>query len=161
MEQTDVKQRILVLCTGNSARSQMAEGWLRLAAGDRFDVFSAGSRPSGYVHPGAIQAMAEIGSDISDHVSKSMNDFKGQKFDYVLTVCDNAAEECPVFPGKATRLHHGFTDPAKVPASEQPATFQRVRDELIVWLNGYFPPARDLILVGPAQPEDLSPVEAH
>jgi thioredoxin type arsenate reductase len=160
MEKTDVKQRILVLCTGNSARSQMAEGWLRLSAGDRFDVFSAGSRPSGYVHPGAIQAMAEIGIDISRHASKSMNDFKGQAFDYVLTVCDNAAEECPVFPGKATRLHHGFTDPAKVPESEQAESFRRVRDELIAWLNEHFPPTDDLITIGAAQSEELAVVEA-
>src|SRR5947207_3750362 len=95
----DQKQRILVLCTGNSARSQMAEGWLRIQAGDQFEVCSAGSRPSGIVHPGAIQAMAEVGIDISHHSSKSMAQFVGQPFDYVITVCDNAAEACPIFPG--------------------------------------------------------------
>ena len=129
------KQRVLILCTGNSARSQMAEGWLRDQAGDRFDVFSAGSHPSGAVHPGAIQAMAEIGIDISHHRSKSMSEFLGQKFDYVITVCDNAAEQCPIFPGPAKRLHHGFVDPAKAPADQQIEVFRRMRDELAGWLR--------------------------
>ena len=128
------KQRILVLCTGNSARSQMAEGWLRSRAGDRFDVLSAGSRPTGTVHSVAVQVMAELGIDISHHTSKSMMQFIGQTFDYVITVCDNAAEECPIFPGKATRLHHGFTDPAKAPPDKQLAEFRRVRDEIAAWL---------------------------
>ncbi len=130
-----MKKRILVLCTGNSARSQMAEGWLRTHAGDQIDVFSAGSHPTGQVHPGAIQAMAEIGIDISRHQSKSMAQFIGQPFGYVITVCDNAAEECPIFPGKAIRLHHGFTDPAKAPADQQPAAFRQVRDAMIDWLQ--------------------------
>jgi arsenate reductase (thioredoxin) len=133
-----MKARILVLCTGNSARSQMAEGWLRATLADRYDVFSAGSHPSGYVHPGAIQAMHDIGIDISDHTSKSMSLFIGQAFDYVVTVCDNAAEACPVFPGKANRLHHGFSDPAKAPPEQHAAEFARVRDELIVWLGANF-----------------------
>ncbi len=129
------KQRVLVLCTGNSARSQMAEGWLRSHAGHRFDVVSAGSRPTGTVHPMAVQVMAEIGIDISHHSSKSMNQFLGQPFDYVITVCDNAAEACPIFPGKATRLHHDFTDPAKTPVDEQPTEFRHVRDEIADWLS--------------------------
>ncbi len=129
------KQRILVLCTGNSARSQMAEGWLRSRAGDRFDVVSAGSRPTGMVHPMAVQVMGEMGIDIGHHTSKSMNQFLGQTFDYVITVCDNAAEACPIFPGKATRLHRDFTDPAKAPAADQPAEFRRVRDEIADWLS--------------------------
>jgi arsenate reductase (thioredoxin) len=154
------KQRILVLCTGNSARSQMAEGWLRLSVGDRFEVYSAGSHPSGYVHQGAVQTMAEIGIDIKAHISKSMNDFKGQAFDYVVTVCDNAAEECPYFPGKAIRLHHGFTDPAKAASSEILESFRRVRDELIVWLNENFSPSQDLITIEAAQADDWAEVEA-
>jgi arsenate reductase (thioredoxin) len=113
----------------------MAEGWLRAQAGDRFEVFSAGSHPTGQVHPGAIQAMAEIGVDISRHRSKSMSEFLGQTFDYVITVCDNAAEECPIFPGPAKRLHHGFADPAKAPADQQIEAFRWVRDELTVWLR--------------------------
>jgi thioredoxin type arsenate reductase len=130
----DMKKRILVLCTGNSARSQMAEGWLRTVAGDQFEVASAGSHPTGRVHPYAIQIMGEIGVDISSHTSKSLNQFIGQSFDYVITVCDNAAEECLIFPGKAVRLHHGFTDPGLVQRDQQLDTFRRVRDELIAWL---------------------------
>ncbi|GAB4440383.1 MAG: arsenate reductase ArsC [Anaerolineae bacterium] len=132
------KQRVLVLCTGNSARSQMAEGWLRARAGDRFEVYSAGSQPAEQVHPGAIQAMAEIGIDISGHASKSMTVFLGQPFDYVLTVCDQAAEACPVFPGPAKRAHRGFTDPAKAPPDAQPEVFRRVRDEIAAWLGELF-----------------------
>ncbi len=135
---TMLRQRILVLCTGNSARSQMAEGWLRAHAGDRFEVFSAGSHPSGYVHPGAVEAMREIGIDISAHQSKSMSEFTGQTFDYVITVCDDAAEECPIFPGPARRLHHGFVDPAKIPTDQQSRVFRQVRDEMIAWLQGEF-----------------------
>lgn len=132
------KQRVLILCTGNSARSQLAEGLLRARAGDRFEVFSAGSQPAGRVLPGAIQALAEIGIDISAARSKSMSEFYGQSFDYVLTVCDSAAEACPVFPGKAQRHHRDFTDPAKFPADEQIAVFRRVRDEIDQWLAELF-----------------------
>jgi arsenate reductase (thioredoxin) len=132
------KQRVLILCTGNSARSQMAEGLLRARAGDRFEVFSAGSEPSGFVWPGAVQAMAEIGIDISAHTSKSMLDFIRQPFDYVLTVCDHAAENCPVFPGPGQRHHQNFTDPAKFPEDEQLPVFRRVRDEIDVWLRDLF-----------------------
>ena len=139
------RQRVLILCTGNSARSQLAEGWLRAHAGDRFEVHSAGSHPSGRVLPGAVQVMREIGIDISDHRSKSMNEFLGHAFDYVLTVCDDAAENCPFFPGKAERHHHGFTDPAKVTDDEQLAVFRRVRDELAAWLT-------ELFDLNPAQP---------
>ncbi len=132
------KERVLVLCTGNSARSQMAEGWLRARAGDRFEVFSAGSRPAGYVLPGAIQALAEIGIDISDARSKSLQEFIGQPFDCVLTVCDSAAENCPVFLGPGKRHHRDFTDPAKYAGEEQIAVFRRVRDEIAVWLTELF-----------------------
>ncbi len=132
------KQRVLILCTGNSARSQVAEGLLRARAGDRFEVFSAGSNPSGRVLPGAIQVLAEIGIDISGARSKSMAEFYGQPFDYVLTVCDNAAEACPVFPGPAQRHHRDFTDPARYPEDEQLAVFRRLRDDIDAWLKELF-----------------------
>src|ERR1041385_7696158 len=105
------KKRVLILCTGNSARSQMAEGILRDLAGDRFDVESAGIEPS-HVRPEAIEAMREIGIDISSHRSKSVDEFVDQQFDYIITVCDNAKETCPVFPGNAKRIHWSFDDPA-------------------------------------------------
>ncbi len=130
--------RVLILCTGNSARSQMAEGLLRARGGARFEVHSAGSAPGGFVHPGAIRAMAAIGIPLDGHRSKHLNEFLGQSFDYVLTVCDNAAEACPVFPGRAERHHRSFIDPAAVPPEEQPATFCRVRDELARWLDDLF-----------------------
>ena len=92
------KQRVLILCTGNSARSQMAEGLLRSIAGDRFEVFSAGTKPAG-LNPNAVAAMSQIGVDISGHRSKSVDEFSGQQFDYVITVCDNARESCPILSG--------------------------------------------------------------
>lgn len=126
-----MKQRVLILCTANSARSQMAEGLLRAIAGDQFDVFSAGARPS-MVNPLAIQAMDERGIDIRLHRSKSLNEFLDQPFDYVITVCDNAAEVCPVFPGPARRIHWSFPDPAAVEGSEEArlAAFRQVRDAI-------------------------------
>jgi arsenate reductase (thioredoxin) len=125
------KQRVLILCTGNSARSQMAEGLLRHEAGDRFDVLSAGTRPS-KVRQEAIAIMRELGIDISGHRSKSVDEFVGQPFDYLITVCDNAKESCPVFPGKVTRIHWSFEDPAAVDRSEdeRKAAFRRVRDQI-------------------------------
>jgi len=125
------KKRVLILCTGNSARSQMAEGLLRRMAGDRFEVLSAGVEPS-YVRPQAIEAMREIGIDISKHRSKSVDEFDGEKFDYVITVCDNARQRCPVFPGKTERIHWSFDAPAKAEGDEKTilAVFQRVRDEI-------------------------------
>jgi arsenate reductase len=129
------KQRVLILCTGNSARSQMAEGLLRHLAGDRFDVFSAGTKPVG-LNPNAVKAMAEIGIDISAHRSKSVEQFAGQEFDYVITVCDNAREACPFFPGAAKRLHHSFEDPAAAAPERQPEAFRRVRDQLSEWVRG-------------------------
>jgi len=134
------KKRILILCTGNSARSQMAEGSLRHDAGDRFEVESAGTRP-GHVRPEAIAAMKELGIDISGHRSKSVDEFIGQQFDYVLTVCDNAKESCPIFPGHATRIHRNFDDPAEVKGADEErlAAFRRVRDELREYLKS-FPP---------------------
>jgi arsenate reductase len=125
------KERVLILCTGNSARSQMAEGLLRHEAGERFDVFSAGTRPS-KVRQEAIAIMRELGIDISGHRSKSVDEFVGQPFDYVITVCDNAKESCPVFPGKVTRIHWSFEDPAAVDGSEdeRKAAFRRIRDQI-------------------------------
>jgi arsenate reductase len=125
------KKRVLVLCTGNSARSQMAEGLLRHDAGDRFDVESAGTKAS-FVRPEAIAVMRELGIDISGHRSKNVDEFEGQQFDYVITVCDNARESCPVFFGKAEKLHHDFVDPAALTGSEEERLelFRRVRDEL-------------------------------
>jgi arsenate reductase len=128
------RQRVLFLCTGNSARSQMAEGLLRDIAGDRFEVFSAGTRPAG-LNPNAVTAMAEIGIDISRYRSKSVDDFAGQQFDLVITVCDNAKESCPIFPGTASRLHHSFVDPTAAPTDEQLPVFRKVRDEISVWLR--------------------------
>ena len=132
------KSRVLILCTGNSARSQMAEGLLRHLAGDMFEVESAGTIAS-FVRPHAIAAMAEIGIDISGQRSKCLDEFLGVPFDYVITVCDNAAENCPVFPGKASRIHWSFDDPAEVAGSdtEQLAVFRRVRDETADKLNGF------------------------
>jgi arsenate reductase len=136
------RKRVLVLCTGNSARSQMAEGLLRHDAGDRFDVESAGVDP-GRVRPEAIAVMKEIGVDISTHRSKHVDEFAGQQFDYVLTVCDNANESCPVLPGQGERLHRSFEDPAALQADEQQrlAAFRRVRDEIRDYLQT-FPPKR-------------------
>ena len=125
------KKRVLMLCTGNSARSQMAEGFLRYIAGDRYDVFSAGVAPS-HVRPEAIEVMSELGIDLSTHRSKSVDEFAGQRFDYVITVCDNAAENCPVFPGSTKRIHWSFDDPAGVTGSEEDrlAAFRHSRDEI-------------------------------
>jgi len=120
----------------------MAEGLLRHDAGDRFEVFSAGTRP-GQVRPEAIAAMRELGIDISGHRSKSVDEFGSQQFDYVLTVCDNAMESCPIFPGKTVAIHRNFEDPAALQGSEEErlALFRRVRDEIREYLKA-FPPRR-------------------
>jgi arsenate reductase len=132
------KKRVLILCTGNSARSQMAEGLLRYDAGERFDVSSAGTKASS-VRPEAIAAMSELGIDISGHRSKNVDEFAGQRFDYAITVCDNARETCPVFFGAAQRLHHSFEDPAALMGSDEErlALFRRVRDDLRAWLREF------------------------
>ncbi len=134
-------QRVLILCTGNSARSQMAEGLLKRIAGDRFEVRSAGTKP-GSVRPEAVSVMREIGIDISGNRSKSVDEFAGEAFDYVLTVCDNAKETCPVYLGHGNRLHRGFEDPAAVQGSEEErlSAFRRVRDQIEAYLAD-FPPA--------------------
>jgi arsenate reductase len=125
------KKRVLILCTGNSARSQMAEGLLRHDAGDRFEAFSAGV-DRGAVRPLAVAAMREVGIDISGQRSKSVDEFACEEFDYVITVCDNANELCPVFPGKTKRIHWSFEDPAAAggDAAAQLAVFRRVRDQI-------------------------------
>jgi arsenate reductase (thioredoxin) len=132
------KKRVLILCTGNSARSQMAEGLLRHDAGDRFAVFSAGTKPS-HVRPEAVTGMRELGINISGHRSKGVDEFTGQQFDYVLTVCDNAKESCPIFSGGAVTLHHNFEDPATLQGSEEErlALFRRVRDEIREYLREF------------------------
>jgi arsenate reductase len=132
------RKRVLILCTGNSARSQMAEGLLRHDAGQRFDVESAGTNP-GSVRPEAIAVMGEVGIDISGHRSKHVDEFAAQNFDYVITVCDNARESCPVFFGKAEKLHHDFEDPAALTGTEEHrlTAFRRVRDELRQYLLGF------------------------
>jgi arsenate reductase len=123
---------ILILCTGNSCRSHLAEGILRAAAKDQFRVASAGSKPAGYVHPLALKAMAEIGIDLSAHTSKHMNEFLNQPVETVITVCGNADQACPVFPGQVNRHHWPFEDPAHAPGTddEKLAVFRRVRDEI-------------------------------
>ncbi len=126
------QRRVLILCTGNSCRSQMAEGLWRHLGGDAWDVHSAGSRPTGAVHPLAVRAMAERGLDISQQESKSLAPYAEQPFDVVVTVCDSAAQDCPAFSRAAQRLHWSTDDPAAVDGTEtqQMASFARVRDEL-------------------------------
>ncbi len=133
-----MKRRVLILCTGNSARSQMAEGLLRHDAGEQFEVESAGTRP-GSVRAEAIAVMKEIGIDISGHRSKSVKEFAGAAFDLVLTVCNDAHESCPIYPGHAKRLHRNFEDPAAVQGSEAErlAAFRRVRDEIREYLRTF------------------------
>lgn len=125
------KERVLFICTHNSARSQMAEGFLRTMAGDRFEVASAGTEAT-RVHPLAIRAMAEVGIDISRHRSKTLGEFEGQPFDYVMTVCNKAAESCPVFAAPARRLAWDFEDPSKATGTEEErlAVFRKVRNEI-------------------------------
>ena len=134
-----MKPLILILCTGNSCRSHLAEGLLQRALGDGFAVASAGSNPVGYVHPLAIQAMAEIGIDISAHRSKHLNEFLDQNVETVITVCGNADQACPVFPGQMNRHHWGFDDPAHASGTEeeQLQVFRRVRDEIARVFEAY------------------------
>ena len=129
-------KRVLILCTGNSARSQMAEGLLRNMAGDRFEVFSAGTRPVG-LNPLAVEVLREIGIDISHQRSKSVEEFAGRDFDFIITVCDNARESCPVFPGNGQRIHHNFPDPAAFSGCRQSAAFRQVRDLIRPWLEQF------------------------
>lgn len=133
------KPKVLILCTGNSCRSHMAEGILRHAAGDRMEVFSAGSNPAGYVHPLAIEALKEIGIDISSHTSKHLDSFLDAGINIVITVCGNAEQACPAFPGKVKRHHFGFEDPPKAvrPGETEMDAFRRIRDQIRMVFEAY------------------------
>lgn len=139
------KPTILILCTGNSCRSHLAEGILQKALGEDYDVRSAGSKPAGYVHPLAIKVMQEIGIDISGHRSKHLEEFLKQQVETVITVCGNADQACPRFPGQANRYHWGFDDPAHATGTEKEklAVFRRVRDEIRNVFEAYAAGRRD------------------
>ena len=130
------RPRVLFLCTHNSARSQIAEGFLRALAGERFDVASAGTEAT-HVHPLAIRAMEEVGIDLTGHASKTIDAFFGQPWDYVITVCDSANERCPMFPGGTTRIHWSFDDPSQATGTDEDKLkkFRRVRDEILARLR--------------------------
>ena len=132
-------KKVLILCTGNSCRSHMAEGILRAAAGDLLEVHSAGSKPAGYVHPKAIAALAEIGIDISAHTSKPMSSFLDKKVDTVITVCGKVDQACPLFPGQVHRYHWGFDDPAHATGTEEEIMeeFRHVRDQIKLVFEAY------------------------
>jgi len=132
-------QRLLVLCTGNSARSQMGEGLFRHLGGAGWEVQSAGTKPS-LVRPEAIAVMRELGIDLSHHRSKSVDEFAGQHFDYVVTVCDNARDACPVFSGEAKRIHWSFEDPAAIEGSQEVRlqAFRRIRDQIRERVEAFF-----------------------
>jgi len=142
---TKTKPAVLILCTGNSCRSHLAEGILRSLAGDFLEVHSAGSKPAGYVHPLAIRAMAEIDIDLSAHRSKSWNEFLDRPIETVITVCGNADAACPIFPGQVNRHHWPFEDPAHATGTEeeQLAVFRRVRNEIRRTLTAYVEGRRD------------------
>ncbi len=127
-----MKRKVLFLCTGNSARSQMAEAIVNARLGDEWEAVSAGTKPTGYVHPLALQALAEIGIDHRGARSKSAGQFRDAPFDLVVTVCDAAAEECPLWLGQGRRVHLGFPDPASVPGTEEEVleVFRQVRDDI-------------------------------
>ena len=139
------KPCVLILCTGNSCRSHMAEGILRAAAGDILEVCSAGSDPAGYVHPKAVAALSEIGIDITGHTSKHMNEFLHSDIETVITVCGNADQVCPVFPGQVNRHHWPFDDPAHASGTdaEIASEFRRVRDEIRRVFEAYADSRRD------------------
>ncbi len=139
------KPTILILCTGNSCRSHLAEGLLRAAGGDLFNVASAGSKPAGYVHPLSIVVMQEIGIDISAHTSKHMNTFLEGEVETVITVCGNADQACPIYPGQVNRHHWPFEDPAHALGTDEEklAVFRRVRDEIRRRFTAYADGRRD------------------
>jgi len=132
-------KKILVLCTGNSARSQMAEGLLKHITKSEYEVYSAGTKPS-IVRPEAIKALAEIGIDISENRSKSVEEFADKEIDYVLTVCDNARENCPYFPAKTKIIHHSFADPAEVQGDQETRlnAFRKIRDRISEYFESDF-----------------------
>ncbi|MDX1951058.1 MAG: arsenate reductase ArsC [Verrucomicrobiota bacterium] len=142
---SDKKPTILILCTGNSCRSHLAEGILRAEAGDLFQVESAGSNPAGYVHPLAVKVMQEIGIDISAHRSKHLNEFLQSGVETVVTVCGNADQACPIFPGQVNRHHWPFYDPAKAEGTEEEKlkVFRSVRDEILKVFKAYADGRRD------------------
>ena len=139
------KRKVLILCTGNSCRSHMAEGILRHVAGDLFTIYSAGAKPAGYVHPTAVTVLNEIGIDISHHKSKHLDHFLDAGIDTVITVCDNANEACPVFPGSVSRHHWSFDDPPKAarPGESELDAFRRIRDEIRKVFEAYAAGFRD------------------
>ena len=141
----DQRPLILVLCTGNSCRSHIAEGFLRAASQGVFEVASAGSKPAGYVHPLSIKAMAEVAIDISQHTSKHMNEFLNRPVETVITVCGNADQACPMFPGQVNRYHWPFVDPAHAPGNEeeQMKVFREVRDQIRAVFEAYAAGRRD------------------
>ena len=141
------KPSVLILCTGNSCRSHLAEGILRAAAGDILTVHSAGSKPAGYVHPLAVRVMQEIGIDLATHTSKHMNEFLSAPVETVITVCGNADQACPVFPGQVNRHHWPFDDPAHATGTEAEvlAVFRRVRDEIRRAFEAYADGRRDAL----------------
>jgi arsenate reductase len=138
---------ILVLCTGNSCRSHLAEGILRRELGPPFRIVSAGSKPAGYVHPLALRAMAEIGIDLGSHRSKHLDEFLAANIETVITVCGNADQACPLFPGQVNRHHFPFDDPAHATGSEdeQLAVFRRVRDQIDAVFTAYAAGRRDAL----------------
>jgi arsenate reductase len=140
-----MKPLVLILCTGNSCRSHLAEGILRAAAGDFLEVASAGSNPAGYVHPLAVRVMEEIGVDLSGHRSKHLNEFLSRPVETVITVCGNADQACPTFPGQVNRHHWPFDDPAKATGTDEEklAVFRRVRDEIRRVFEAYAAGRRD------------------
>ncbi len=142
---TTTKPTVLILCTGNSCRSHLAEGILRSVAGDFLDVQSAGSKPAGYVHQLAVVAMQEIGLDLTAHRSKSMTEFMDKKVETVITVCGNADQACPIFPGQVNRHHWPFEDPAHATGTDEEklAVFRRVRDEIRRTFTAYADGRRD------------------
>lgn len=147
MSTSRTKPTVLILCTGNSCRSHLAEGLLRAAAGDLLTVASAGSKPAGYVHPLAIRVMREIGLDLSGHTSKHMNGFLGGPVETVITVCGHADQACPIFPGQVNRHHWPFEDPAHATGTEEEklAVFRRVRDEIRRTFTAYADGRRDAL----------------
>nr|WP_320161680.1 arsenate reductase ArsC [uncultured Methanoregula sp.] len=134
-----MKKKILFICTHNSARSQMAEGYMKAKYGDRYEVFSAGTKAT-RVHPVAIAVMQEIGVDISGHRSKRIDEFFGKGIETVVTVCDSAQGACPFFPGAKEVIHQSFPDPSAFTGSDEEVRtgFRRVRDEIILWIDGTF-----------------------
>lgn len=142
------KPKILVLCTGNSCRSQIAEGWLRHLAGDNAEIYSAGIETHG-VNPRAIATMKEIGIDISGHTSNHIDEYRNLDFSYIITVCDHAKENCPYFPSKAIRFHHNFPDPAKAIGTEAEITeeFRKVREMIRDYAENFL---RELNLISNA-----------